>query len=96
MSRMLLNPRKKKHHSDCDDSHRQPKSKKILTIRPAGLSVEQLMLVDGYRQLPSVTHLAVRCYLLRGDIRLARFIANGLSRRAAIGQLDDKALDELG
>ena len=96
MSPMLLNTGKKKHHSDCVDSHYHPKTKKILKIRPDGLSVEQLMLVDGYRQLPSVTHLAVRCYLLRGDIRLARFIADGLSRRAAIGQLDDKSLDELG
>ena len=96
MSRMLLNSGKRKHHPDCDDSHHHPKTKKIVMIRPAGLSVEQLMLVDGYRQLPSVTHLAVRCFLLRGDMRLARCVADGLSRRAAVSQLDDKPLDELG
>ena len=39
-----------------------------------GLSLDEQLLLDCYRQLPNVPQLAVRCYISRRDIRLARAI----------------------
>ena len=57
------------------------------------LSTEELLLLDAYRHLPSVPHLAARRYILWRDIRLARAIYHRVFLNVALSQLRDQPPD---
>ena len=58
-------------------------------VRANGLSLDEQLLLDGYRQLPNVPQLAVRCYILRRDIRLARAIHDRVFLNLPVRKLRD-------
>lgn len=60
------------------------------------LSVEEQMLLDAYRHLPSVPRLATRRYILWRDIRLVRAIYYRTFLNVSLTQLGDEALNEVG
>ena len=60
------------------------------------LSLDEQLLLDAYRQLSSVPHLAVRRYVLWRDIRLARAVYYRIFLHISLGQLRDQALNEVG
>lgn len=68
-----------------------------MPVRPrTPLSLDEQLLLDAYRQLSSVPHLAVRRYVFWRDIRLARAIYYRVFLDISLGQLRDQALNEIG
>ncbi len=61
-----------------------------------GLTVDEQALTSALRALATVPHLAIRCFLVRGDLRLARALYDRLCLGPGPGQLIDQAGDDVG
>jgi hypothetical protein len=63
---------------------------------PDCLSIDEQALTSALRTLATVPHLAVRCFLVRDDLRLARALYDRLFLGSGRGQLIDQAGDDVG
>ncbi len=64
-------------------------------LDPDCLSTEERELIAEMRALPTVPHLAIRCFLVRGDLRLAQALYDQLC--LGLGpQLVSQAGDDIG